>query len=105
MTFEMQQAVQLLKDLLWLKTTDLSPADRQDADRVTDEILEAAFDDVSRLMVDWAKERADHAARLIAAEKQARLDVIEEEERAAKALIQDELDQAQRQERSIAGVS
>lgn len=105
MTFELQQAVALLRDLLWLKTADLSPADRQDVNSVTDEILQAAFDDVKRLMVDWAQEVAAHAQRLIEAQEQAARDVIEEEERAAKALVQDAADEEERRERLTAGVS
>ena len=105
MNFDLQQAVTLLKDLLWLKSASLETANRTRADGVIDEVLDAAFEEVERLTVDWVTEKEAHAARLIAAEEQARRDVIEEEQRAAKALIQDVVDQAQRQKRSIAGVS
>jgi len=105
MNFDLQQAVSLLHDLLWLKSAEVSPGDRTKIDSMLAEILEPAFEDVARLMADWAKEVRAHAARVIAAQEQAALDVIAEEERAARAAIQEELDQAERQERSIAGVS
>ncbi len=105
MTFELQQAIALLRDLLWLKTADLSPADRQDVDAVTDEILQAAFDDVKRLMVDWAREVADLAQRVIEAQAQAERDVIAAEEQAARDAVQEEADAAQREERQRTGVS
>jgi len=107
MNFDLQQAVALLKDLLWLKSirASLTEDEKGKVDLLHAEILDAAFDDVERLMADWAKEVREHAERIIAAQEQAARDVVAEEERAAKEAIQEELDQAERQERSIAGVS
>jgi len=105
MTFDLQQAIQLLKDLLWLKTSNASGADRDKIDSVLEVLLEAAFKDVARLMDDWTREVEERALRIIAAQAQAEIDVVEAEELAARALIQDELDRAQRQERHLAGVS
>jgi len=105
MTFEMQQAIQLLKDLLWLKTASLSPADRQDADQVTDAILQTAFDDVKRLMADWAIELEARRLRIIEAQEQAARDVIAADEQAARDAVQDVADEEQRVERLRLGVS
>jgi len=105
MTFEIQQAIRLLTDLLRLKSADLAAGDRQLVDEVLDQILQAAFDDVKRLMVDWAQEVAERAERILEAQAQAERDVVAAEAQAARDVVQDELDAAQRQERHLAGVS
>ncbi len=105
MNFDLQQAVSLLRDLLLLKTSTASGEDRARIDTILDELLDDAFADVARLMADWAKEVRDRAERILAAQEQLALDLVEAEEQAARALIQDELDAAQRQERHLAGVS
>jgi len=105
MNFDLQQAIQLLKDLLWLKTSTASGADRAKIDDILDELLEDAFKDVARLMADWANQVRDRAERILAAQEQAARDLVAAEEQAAKDLIQEEADQIEREERQRAGVS
>lgn len=105
MNFEMQQSITLLKDLLWLKTADLSPADRQDVDKITDDMLQVAIDDANRLLTDWTNERAALAERVVEAQEQAARDLIAAEEKKETDAVQAVLDQAQRDERLRAGVS
>lgn len=105
MTFEMQQSISLLRDLLWLKNAELGPEDRRAVDLVVDEMLPASLTDTNRLMDDWTREVAARAQRVADAQEQAALDLIAEEEKEARDAMQAGLDAEQRTERLRAGVS
>ena len=105
MNFELQQAVTLLRNLLWLKSAEVAPGDRNRTDAVLDALLDAAFSQVEALMADWAREVEDQRLRIIQAQEQAAADLIAAEEQAARDAVQEEVNQAEREERSRAGVS
>jgi len=105
MNFDLQQAIQLLKDLLWLKTSTASGSDKAKIDDILEELLDDAFQDVARLMADWARDVRERAARILQAQEQAALDLVAAEEQAALDLVQEERDQIEREERQRAGVS
>lgn len=105
MNFELQQAVSLLRNLLSLSGTITSAVDQKNLDKMVDELAPAALQDVERLTVDWVREKEALAERVIAAQEQAALDVIAAEEKEKNDAVQEEVDQAEREERQRAGVS
>ena len=105
MDFEIQRAVALLNHLLNLASLETSDVDQGDLDALVDELLPPAMLDAQRLTADWVRGKEEQALRIVEAQKKAESDVIEAEEQAEKDAVQEELDQAQRDERLREGVS
>lgn len=105
MDFELQRAVLLLTNLLFLAGLETTDVDQDELDELVQKLLPPAMMDAKRLTADWAEEVADREARVIAAQEQAAVDVIATEEQAEKDAAQEKADQEQRDERHAAGVS
>lgn len=105
MSDNLNQAVALLNDLLELGRTTSSSVDQATLDRVVDQLAPVALEDVDRFTVQLAADAQTAADAEADAEAAAARHAVEEAERAAQADVQEEEDQAQRDERHAAGVS
>ncbi len=105
MSDNLTEAVALLNDLLELGRTTTSAVDQAELDAIVTELLPAALKDVGRLAVQLAADTRAAEEAATEAEAEAERARIEEEDRAAQALVQEEEDRAEREERHRAGVS
>lgn len=105
MSDNLNEAVALLNDLLELGRTTTSVVDQARLDRLVDALAIGALEEVDRLSVQLAADAQAAADAATEAEAAADRHAVEQAEREAQALVQEEEDQAQREERSRAGVS
>ncbi|HEU01333.1 MAG TPA: hypothetical protein ENH89_13495 [Aurantimonas coralicida] len=105
MSDNLNQAVALLNDLLELGRTTTSAVDQAVLDALVDDLAPPAMEDVARFAIQLAADAGAAAVAVAEAEAQAARNIIEEEDRAEKALLQEDEDQEQREERNRLGVS
>jgi hypothetical protein len=105
MSDNLNEAVAYLNDLLELGRTITSAVDQGRLDRLVDELAPFALEDVDRFAVQRAADAEATAEAVAEAEAQAAWNVNEEEKRDEQALVQKEVDEAQRKERLESGVS
>lgn len=105
MSDNLNQAVAYLNDLLELGRTTTSAVDQAQLDRLVDDLAPAAIQDVERFNFARVADAAAAAEAVAEAERRAARNLTEEEERVEQALVQEEKDQAEREERNRLGVS
>ncbi len=105
MSQNLNESVALLNNLLSLSRVTTSTVNQAKLDALVDVLAVSALEDLERFSVRMEAEAA--AAAQLATETEAKIasNLIEQEERDAQALIQEEEDQAEREERSRLGVS
>lgn len=105
MSDSLNEAVALLNDLLSLSRTTTSLVNQPRLDAAIDALAVDALEDVERRLVQLGADAQAAADAATEAEAQADRNLLAQEEAAAQALVQDEDDQQQRDERHAAGVS
>ena len=105
MSENLNEAVALLNDSLALSRSTTSVVDQVRLDASVQTVAVAALEEVEIFLRQLEADRQAAVDAAIEAEAQNERTRIEEEERAAQALVQDAEDQAQREERHAAGVS
>lgn len=105
MSDNLNQAVALLNDALALSRSTTSVVNQERLDAVVERVAVSALEEVEKF-ADELEARAEAAQDAVdEATLQISLKIMKEEERKAKAVVQEEEDQAQREERNRLGVS
>ena len=105
MSDNLNDAISLLNDLLALGRVQTSLVDQPRLDAAVDAMAVDALEDIERRLVQLTADAQAAADAATEGEKEIARIVIAQEQAAAQALVQEQQDQAQREERMRLGVS
>lgn len=105
MSHNLNEAVGLLNDLLQLARTTTSAVDQTRLDATVDSLADVALQEVERFATQLAIDTQADVDLAVEQEARTAAAVIEDAERADREASQEEVDQAEREERQRAGIS